>query len=91
MTFAVNRMMLRAVPGTAVVGESRAQSRSADSSTHPTSSRAKESAHGSLSPSTAVTGQTMSSASRSRTNASSGSASARPVAASSPPSCSAKR
>lgn len=41
------------MPGAAVVGESRAQSRSADSSTHPTSSRAKKSAHGSASPSTA--------------------------------------
>jgi hypothetical protein len=46
----------------AVVGESRAQPRSADSSTHPASSSAKESVHGSASPSTAVTGQTMPSA-----------------------------
>ncbi|WP_158727424.1 hypothetical protein [Streptomyces sp. NRRL S-31] len=81
MTFAVNRMMLRAMPNTAVAGESRAQSRSADSSTHPTSSRAKESAHGpSVSPSTAVTCQMVSSASRSRMNASSGVASTRPAA-----------
>ncbi|MGW5491618.1 hypothetical protein [Streptomyces olivaceoviridis] len=80
MTFTVNRMMLRAMPGTAVVGESRAQSRSADSSTHPTSSSAKESAHGSVSPSTAVTGHVMSSASRSRMNASSGVASVRHAA-----------
>jgi hypothetical protein len=47
MTFTANLMMLRAMPGTAVVGSSRAESRSADSSTHPTSSSAKESAHGS--------------------------------------------
>ncbi|MFJ6907085.1 hypothetical protein [Streptomyces griseoluteus] len=80
------------MPNTAVVGESRAQSRSADSSTHPTSSRAKESAHGSVaSPSTAVTGQMMSSASRSRTNASSGVASTRPAAQVPPPVCSARR
>ncbi|MGW4569315.1 hypothetical protein ACWEN3_45705 [Streptomyces sp. NPDC004561] len=90
MTFTVNRMMLRAMPTTAVVGESRAHSRSVDSSTPPTSSSAKESAHGSAYPSTAVTGQTMSSASRSRTNASSGSASARPETAPPPSICSAR-
>ncbi len=67
------RMILRAMPG-AAVGEPR----STDSSAHSTSSSAKESAHGSVSPSTAVTGQMTSLANRRRTNASSGSASARP-------------
>lgn len=38
MTFTANRMMLRAMPNTAVVRESRAQSRSVDSSRHPPSS-----------------------------------------------------
>lgn len=85
MTLTTNRMMLRAMPGTAVVGESRAQSRSADSRPHPTSSRTKESAHRSASPSTAVTGQTMSSASCSRMNASSGLASDRSATEAPPP------
>ncbi|AXE28283.1 hypothetical protein C0216_32970 (plasmid) [Streptomyces globosus] len=77
----MKRMMLRVMPGTAVVAESRAQFRSADSSTHPTSSSTKESAHRSAaSPSTAVTGQMRSSASRSRMNASPGVASTRPAA-----------
>ncbi|KUH35797.1 hypothetical protein ATE80_27160 [Streptomyces kanasensis] len=44
MAFSTKRMMLRAMPSTAVVGESRVQSRRADSKMHPTSSRAKESA-----------------------------------------------
>ncbi|MFD8003815.1 hypothetical protein [Streptomyces mirabilis] len=57
MTLTTNRMMLRAMPGIALGLRSRFQSRSTDSRTQPTSSRAKESPHRSASSATFVTGK----------------------------------
>jgi hypothetical protein len=66
MMLTTNRIILRAMPGTALGLRSRFQSCSADSRTHQTSSRAKESPQRSASSATFVTGKMTSSASRSR-------------------------